>query len=101
MQSELAHLEMNTADPEPPSPSPRSRDPLHGMTLENILKQLVEWYGWARMADRIPIRCFMFEPTVNSSLKFLRKNPWARQKVEAMFVAGEMKRRRVSAEASK
>jgi uncharacterized protein (DUF2132 family) len=70
------------------------------MTLENILKQLVEWYGWARMANRIPIRCFMFEPTVNSSLKFLRKNPWARQKVEAMFVAGEMKRRRVSAKTS-
>ena len=67
------------------------------MTLENILKQLVEWYGWRRMAQRIPIRCFMFEPTVNSSLKFLRKNPWARQKVEAMFVAGEMKRRRLSA----
>ena len=91
---------MNTANSQPPSPSSHSRDPLHGMTLENILKQLVEWYGWARMANRIPIRCFMFEPTVNSSLKFLRKNPWARQKVEAMFVAGEMKRRRVSAKTS-
>ena len=67
------------------------------MTLENILKQLVAWYGWHRMSKRIPIRCFMFEPTVNSSLKFLRKNPWARQKVEAMYVAGEMKRRRESA----
>ncbi len=67
------------------------------MTLESIIKQLVVWYGWKRMADRIPIRCFMFEPTVNSSLKFLRKNPWARQKVEQMFVAGEMKRRRESA----
>ena len=67
------------------------------MTLENILKQLVAWYGWSRMAHRIPIRCFMFDPTVNSSLKFLRKNPWARQKVEEMFVAGEMKRRREAA----
>ena len=70
------------------------------MTLESIIKQLVEWYGWARMADRIPIRCFQFEPSVNSSLKFLRKNPWAREKVEAMFIAGEMKRRRVSAKVS-
>jgi uncharacterized protein (DUF2132 family) len=84
----------------PPSPRSHPRDPLHGMTLENILKQLVEWYGWSRLAHRIPIRCFMFEPTVNSSLKFLRKNPWARQKVEAMFVAGEMKRRRITAQTS-
>jgi len=85
------------ASPQPPSPRPHPQDLLHGVTLESILKQLVAWYGWARMADRIPIRCFMFEPTVNSSLKFLRKNPWARQKVEAMFIAGEMKRRRESA----
>jgi uncharacterized protein (DUF2132 family) len=70
------------------------------MTLESIIKQLVEWYGWARMANRIPIRCFQFEPSVNSSLKFLRKNPWARQKVEAMFIAGEMRRRRQSAKVS-
>ena len=70
------------------------------MTLENILKKLVVWYGWRRMADRIPIRCFMFEPTINSSLKFLRQNPWARQKVEEMYVAGEMKRRRESANRS-
>jgi len=88
------------ANTPPPSPRPHTQDPLHGVTLESIIKQLVAWYGWARMADRIPIRCFMFEPTVNSSLKFLRKNPWARQKVEEMFVAGEMKRRRESAKRS-
>ncbi|MFA6562262.1 MAG: VF530 family protein [Verrucomicrobiia bacterium] len=91
---------MSTENSQPPSPRPPSRDPLHGVTLESIIKQLVAWYGWGRMADRIPIRCFMFEPTVNSSLKFLRKNPWARQKVEEMFVAGEMKRRREAAKAS-
>ena len=87
-----------TVNSQSPSPRPQPTDPLHGMTLENIIKQLVEWYGWERMANRIPIRCFQFEPSVNSSLKFLRKNPWARQKVEAMFIAGEMKRRRISAE---
>jgi len=86
--------------PQPPSPRPPSRDPLHGVTLESIIRQLVAWYGWGRMADRIPIRCFMFEPTVNYSLKFLRKNPWARQKGEEKFVAGEMKRRREAAKVS-
>ena len=67
---------------------PRSHpnDPLHGITLETIVKTLVDRHGWQEMADRIPIRCFMFNPTVKSSLNFLRKNPWARQKVEDWFV---------------
>lgn len=67
---------------------PRSHpnDPLHGITLETIVKTLVDRHGWQEMAYRIPIRCFMFNPTVKSSLNFLRKNPWARQKVEDWFV---------------
>ena len=69
------------------TPPAHPRDPLHGITLENILNQLVQKHGWREMARRIPIRCFMFNPTVKSSLTFLRKNPWARQKVEGWFIS--------------
>jgi uncharacterized protein (DUF2132 family) len=72
-----------------PSPTHHPRDPLFGITLENILNQLVSRHGWAGMGRRIPIRCFMFDPTINSSLKFLRKTPWARKKVEDWFI-GEL-----------
>ena len=68
-----------------PSPSAHPRDPLHGITLENILNQLVARHGWAEMGRRIRIRCFQNNPSVKSSLTFLRKTPWARQKVEAWF----------------
>lgn len=68
------------------SPSVHPRDPLHGITLETILLQLVARHGWIEMGHRIPIRCFQFNPSVKSSLTFLRKNPWARQKVEAWFI---------------
>ncbi|MDB6094087.1 MAG: hypothetical protein JWM32_1649 [Verrucomicrobia bacterium] len=66
-----------------------SNDPLHGVTLEKILTELSEYYGWAELGQRIDIRCFNFDPSVSSSLKFLRKTPWARTKVEALYV--EMK----------
>lgn len=62
------------------------RDPLHGITLESIVKQLVARHGWAEMGLRIPIRCFQFDPSLKSSLTFLRKTPWARLKVEAWFI---------------
>jgi uncharacterized protein (DUF2132 family) len=68
------------------SPSSHPRDPLHGITLETIVKQLVERHGWQEMADRIPVRCFEFDPSVKSSLTFLRKTPWARQRVEDWFI---------------
>lgn len=68
------------------SPSSHSRDPLHGVTLESIVKQLVERFGWEEMSYRIPVRCFQFNPSVKSSLTFLRKTPWARKKVEMWFV---------------
>ena len=70
-----------------PSPSSHPRDPLHGVTLENILIQLVDRHGWNEMARRIPIRCFMFNPTTKSSLTFLRKTPWARKRVEDWFIS--------------
>jgi uncharacterized protein (DUF2132 family) len=63
-----------------------SRDPLHGVTLEAILQQLVDRYGWSEMGRRIDIRCFNFDPSIKSSLQFLRRTPWARAKVEAMYV---------------
>ena len=68
-----------------PSPSIHPRDPLHGITLESIVNQLVARHGWAEMGRRIRIRCFQNNPSVKSSLTFLRKTPWARQKVEAWF----------------
>ena len=59
---------------------------LDGITLESILLQLVEHYGWEELSSRIQIRCFSSDPSIKSSLKFLRKTPWARQKVEQLFL---------------
>jgi uncharacterized protein (DUF2132 family) len=59
----------------------RSNDPLHGITLEMMLDALVEQFGWSELGRRIPIRCFMNNPGIKSSLKFLRRTPWARKKV--------------------
>jgi len=67
------------------SPTP-SKDPLHGLTLETIVTKLVEHYGWEELGMMIDIRCFNFDPSVKSSLKFLRKTPWARTKVEALYI---------------
>ncbi|MFA5170065.1 MAG: VF530 family protein [Sulfuriferula sp.] len=63
-----------------------AQDPLHGVTLEMILTQLVAHYGWAEMGQQINIRCFTHDPSIKSSLKFLRRTPWARAKVEAWYV---------------
>ena len=61
-------------------------NPLHGITLEKILIELVDHYGWDELGDRIPVRCFSYDPSIKSSLKFLRKTPWARAKVEALYL---------------
>jgi len=63
---------------------PPSKDPLHGITLEHILKALVEHYGWEELGFLNDIRCFNFDPSIKSSLTFLRKTPWARTKVESL-----------------
>jgi uncharacterized protein (DUF2132 family) len=63
-----------------------SNDPLHGITLEVILRRLVDRLGWDEMGRRIKIRCFTDKPSVSSSLKFLRKTPWAREKVERLYL---------------
>lgn len=62
------------------------KDPLHGYTLATIVERLVEEYGWDELADRIRIRCFASDPSVKSTLTFLRKTPWARNKVETLFI---------------
>jgi uncharacterized protein (DUF2132 family) len=63
-----------------------SNDPLHGKTLESILNELVAHYGWDELGFLVEIRCFQFEPSIKSSLKFLRKTPWARSKVESLYL---------------
>jgi uncharacterized protein (DUF2132 family) len=69
------------------SPPERAPDPLHGVTLERMLTELVEHVGWERMGERVRIRCFTSDPSIPSSLRFLRRTPWAREKVEAMYLA--------------
>ncbi|MFH2138199.1 MAG: VF530 family protein [Candidatus Omnitrophota bacterium] len=67
------------------------KEPLHGITLEMIVNRLVEHYGWEALGKRINIRCFNSDPSVKSSLKFLRKTPWARKKVEDLYLAAQKK----------
>lgn len=62
------------------------RNPLHGLTLERIVSDLVDYYGWNELGRRVQIRCFNQDPSVASSLKFLRKTPWARDQVEQLYV---------------
>lgn len=74
------------------SPASHPNDPLHGITLATIVTDLVDRHGWEEMARRIPIRCFLFDPSIKSSLTFLRKTPWARLKVEDWFVSDALHR---------
>ena len=78
----------------PSAPTQQANNPLHGKTLEAIVTALADYYGWDGLGERIPVRCFTFEPSVGSSLKFLRKTPWARDKVESLylFMLREMRR---------
>ena len=71
---------------ETPSRQPSKQDPLHGITLKTIVTQLVEKYGWEELGQLIKINCFTSDPSINSSLKFLRKTPWARKKVEDLYL---------------
>ena len=64
----------------------QTKDPLHGITLEMLLNQLVEKFGWVELGKRIPINCFKENPSIKSSLKFLRRTPWARKKVEDLYL---------------
>lgn len=70
-------------------PGEQPNNPLHGVTLEAILTRLVENVGWAEMAEAVKIKCFTTDPSIKSSLTFLRKTPWARTKVEALYLQHE------------
>lgn len=79
---------------------PRAPDPLHGVTLKAMVEHLVERYSWAGLGERITIRCFTHDPSVNSSLKFLRKTPWARAKVESLYLHSVAHPRKTKSEPS-
>ena len=70
----------------PSAPPAQPRNPLHGVTLEAMVVALQSHFGWQELGRRIPVRCFLSDPSVSSSLKFLRKTPWARQKVEGLYL---------------
>lgn len=75
----------------------QKNNPLHGITLEMMIKALEEEYGWEELGKRIEIRCFTNDPSVQSALKFLRKTPWAREKIERMFLTLQRKKARHAA----
>ena len=70
--------------------STRKQDPLHGITLKMIVSQLEDKYGWEELGRQIKIKCFTTDPSLSSSLKFLRKTPWAREKVEALYLKNQL-----------
>ena len=73
-------------DPANPAPAKQARNPRHGITLEAMVVGLADYFGWDELGRQIPIRCFQIDPSVGSSLKFLRKTPWAREKVESLYL---------------
>ncbi|EER59670.1 conserved hypothetical protein [Acidovorax delafieldii 2AN] len=87
---------MNAHEPATPPPTPeqptasgparQAHNPLHGVTLEAMVVALSQHFGWRELGERIPVRCFQSDPSVSSSLKFLRKTPWARAKVESLYL---------------
>ena len=77
--------------------SEQPRNPLHGITLERIVTELVEFFGWPELGQQVNIRCFQDNPSVASSLKFLRKTPWAREKVESLYLFMLREKKRLAA----
>ena len=76
--------------------APQARNPLHGITLEAMLNEVVAHFGWPDLGQQIDIRCFTSDPSVRSSLKFLRKTPWAREKVESLYLFMRREQARVA-----
>ncbi len=70
----------------PSTPATQPNNPLHGITLQTILERLVEEYGWEELGERVRVKCFITNPSLNSSLTFLRRTPWAREKVEKLYL---------------
>ncbi len=84
--SESVPASAHTSTPGKPAPAQQARNPLHGVKLEAMVTALVAHYGWDDLGQRIHIRSFVLDPSVASSLKFLRKTPWAREKVESLYL---------------
>ena len=84
-QPPAEHAAANAA-PTAARPATQPRNPLHGVTLEAMVKALADHYGWDGLGERIPVRCFNVNPSIGSSLRFLRKTPWAREKVEGLYL---------------
>lgn len=82
---------------QPSTPAAQAHNPLHGLTLEAIVTALEAHYGWAELGVRIPLRCFTDDPSIKSSLKLLRKTPWAREKVEGLYLFMLREQRRAGA----
>ena len=96
-ESNGAHTTEPAPAPTPPAgaaPAKQARNPLHGITLEAMVVALADYFGWDELGRQIPIRCFQLDPSVGSSLKFLRKTPWAREKVESLYLFMLRERRR-------
>ena len=68
------------------SPEKQPNNPLHGITLEKMLVHLVDKYGWEELGNRLPVNCFIHDPSIKSSLTFFRKTPWAREKIERIYL---------------
>lgn len=87
-------LEQESADAgsTPPADKPQTNNPLHGVKLVDMVEYLVQIYGWEELGCRVNIKCFNFDPSIKSSLKFLRKTPWARDKVEQLYLYAKRKR---------
>lgn len=77
---------MDAPEQSPPPVPQQPRNPLHGLTLERMLTDLVDYYGWQELGARIQVRSFNIDPSISSSLRFLRKTPWAREKVEGLYL---------------
>ena len=96
-ESNGAHTTEPAPAPTPPAgaaPAKQARNPLHGITLEAMVVGLADYFGWDELGRQISIRCFQIDPSVSSSLKFLRKTPWAREKVESLYLFMLRERRR-------
>ena len=96
-ESNGAHTTESAPTPTLPAgaaPAKQARNPLHGITLEAMVVGLADYFGWDELGRQIPIRCFQIDPSVSSSLKFLRKTPWAREKVESLYLFMLRERRR-------
>lgn len=72
----------------------QAHNPLHGITLETIVTELVAYFGWPELGEQVNIRCFTSDPSIGSSLKFLRRTPWAREKVESLYLFMQRERAR-------